>query len=121
MKKKYLLTAGMIGILLAFTAILTGCGFELPATPTGVKAEVVTENRSILISWNEVSGATSYYVYYGSAGRKDPVLKRSVNSTSYEDTFRLKDATYYYKVSAVNDNGEGSPSKIVSVSTPLNW
>jgi hypothetical protein len=91
-------------------------GTRVPSIPTGVTATQLS-SKSVLISWNAVSGATSYKVYYGTAGTTNPVLTWTTTSLSYTDTRSNLSAgqKYYYKVSAVNSVGEGSASSVVSV------
>ena len=87
-------------------------GITKPGTVTGVTATVLSSS-SIRVSWNAVSGATSYNVYYGSAGNSNPVLSYSVTGTSRDFTSLISGSTYYYKVSAVNSAGEGPASSLV--------
>lgn len=93
-----------------------GGGTSVPGIPTGVTATQLS-STSVSISWNVVSGATSYKVYYGTAGTTNPVLTWTTTSLSYTDTrsYLSTGQTYYYKVSAVNSAGEGSASSVVSV------
>ena len=116
MKKNFVFRAIFIGSVLTFIAVLIGCGLLLPSVPSGIKAEATSTN-SVMISWNEVAGATGYKVYYGSSGNDNPVLSHTVKDTFMQHTFLISDSTYYYKVAAINNAGEGSASKIISVKT----
>jgi len=94
-----------------------------PSPPTEINATILSKN-SIRITWNAVSGATSYQVYYGTPGNSDPVLSRNVTGTSWDYT-SLTSGTYYFKVSAKNSAGEGTASSIISAvlakpNTPTN-
>jgi hypothetical protein len=51
----------VIGLVLA--GCDTGVGGGSPPAPAGVQAEALSSS-SVRISWNEVSGATGYLVYY---------------------------------------------------------
>jgi fibronectin type 3 domain-containing protein len=82
--------------------------------PTGVMTTVLSSS-SIRVSWNEVSGATGYRVYYGSAGDSNPTLYYSVEGrTSYDFSYLYSGSVYYYKVSAVSSAGVGPASSLVT-------
>jgi len=82
--------------------------------PTGVSTAVLSTER-ILVSWNAVTGATSYRVYYGepnSSTMKYYVIV-TAPATSWEDNDVLdKGNNYYYQVQAVNDTGQGPLSSV---------
>jgi len=79
----------------------------VPAAPSGVKA-VRYASTSATVSWNVVSGATSYEVQYqtpNSGGwKKDPDYKTKT-ATSYISTGLINNYTYQYRVRAVNLTG----------------
>jgi len=91
-------------------------GGSVPGTPTGVTA---TRNpagsTTVRITWNVVSGATSYKVYYSSSSSGSGTLDGTSSTTSYDSFSNSTDFTWYFRVSAVNSAGEGSPSSWVSV------
>jgi len=79
------------------------------SAPTGVTTAVLSTGR-IRISWNAVTGATSYRVYYGEPNDNKMKYYAIVTApaTSWEDNDALdKGHTYYYQVQAVNATGEG--------------
>lgn len=91
-----------------------------PTTPQNVTA--VPANGSVTLSWNPVSGASSYTIYYASEAN---IL--IANIASFDDGTRLQnsssprvinslrnDETYYFVVTAVNANGESLASTEVS-------
>ena len=117
MKRNFMLSIAALGLLLTIILILIGCNLVLPSSPSGVKAVAVSKN-SVMISWNEVPGAIEYKVYYGSSGNSNPVLSHTVKNTFMQHSLLSSDSTYFYKVSAINNAGEGSASKIISVTTP---
>jgi len=92
----------------------------VPSTPTGLTATGTTTS-SISLSWNAVSGATSYKVYRSTSltGTYSQIAS-GLTSTTYTDSGLTPGITYYYKVTAVNSAGESGFSNIVSVSTLLN-
>ncbi len=83
----------------------------IPAAPTGVNA--AAGNNQVTLSWNAVSGATSYNVKR-SLTPGGPYETNATASTSYVDSTAVNWTTYYYVVSAVNTVGEGANSSEVS-------
>lgn len=83
-----------------------------PSTPTGVKA--TAGSSSISVTWNSVSGATSYNIYRSTSASGSYSYQTSVYSTSYTDYNVNAGTTYYYKVSAENSAGESSMSSYAS-------
>ena len=79
------------------------------AAPDNVSASGAGDN--ITLSWNAVSGASSYTVYWDNASgitSSDTAIP-SISTDNYTHT-SLSDGTYYYKVAAVNANGAGALS-----------
>jgi fibronectin type 3 domain-containing protein len=96
-----------------------------PAAPTELSVTETTSN-SISLSWNSVSGANAYNVYRATSDSEDYDFVDEdydfidiVYSTSFTDTGLSASTTYYYKVSAVNDNGESEKSDYVSEKTAV--
>jgi len=85
-----------------------------PAAPTEVTA--TPGNGRVTISWTAVSGATSYNIYWSNtlgvttangtkiAGAASPYIQMGL----------INGATYYYVITAVDGNGESTPSSPVS-------
>ena len=67
-----------------------------------------------MLTWNAVSGATSYKVYRAASQNGTYSLLGTVTTTSYTNTGAKAGATYYYKVKAINSAGESAYSNIVS-------
>ena len=67
-----------------------------------------------MLTWNAVSGATSYKVYRATSQNGTYSLLGTVTTTSYTNTGAKAGTTYYYKVKAVNSAGESAYSNIVS-------
>jgi hypothetical protein len=67
----------------------------------------------VRVSWNLVSGATSYRVYWSGAYNSDGGIEGEPTKTSF--TSIGNDITHYFRVSAVTEAGEGAPSSWVSV------
>jgi hypothetical protein len=86
-----------------------------PSAPSGVMA--TAGNGQVAVSWNIVSGATSYNVYWSTSpnvtktnGTKIPALA----APPYQHTGRTNGTTYYYIVTANTASGESAPSVEVS-------
>jgi fibronectin type 3 domain-containing protein len=94
---------------------------SVPSTPTGVTATAVSSS-SITVSWSSVSGATGYDVYRADSSYGSYSYIGYSTSTSYTDTGRSANTTYYYKVAAYNNYGTSGQSSYdyatTSSSTP---
>jgi hypothetical protein len=91
---------------------------QVPAAPTGLAVSVGATNVSL--SWNAVSGATSYNIYRGTSSGGES-LDTSVTTTAFNDTGLTASTTYYYQVSAINASGEGARSTEVSATPGNDW
>jgi fibronectin type 3 domain-containing protein len=70
------------------------------------------------LSWNSVTGATSYTVKRSTTAGGPYVVRQSgITVTSYTDTMVSAGTTYFYVVSAVNGSGE-SPNSSQGACTP---
>ena len=72
-----------------------------------------------MLTWNAVSGATSYKVYRATSQKGTYSLLGTVTTTSYTNTGAKAGVTYYYKVKAVNSAGESAFSNVVSGKTTV--
>lgn len=74
-----------------------------------VNLVAVPGNNTASLTWNALSGALNYNVLRSatSGGPYTPVAS-GVTSTSYTDTTVVNGNTYYYVVSAVDANGDGT-------------
>ncbi len=112
------------------TLLLSACGSGAggpsapPSLPAGVAA--MPSNASVSVTWNPVSGATSYNVYMASAPGvtkgnystlADGVRYGGVTSP-YTQTGLTNGTTYYFVVTAANGAGESLESDKASA-TPL--
>ena len=84
--------------------------------PDGVTA-AAQSSSSIRISWNTVSSAYSYKVYYGTSSSSTPSLLTTTANTSYTHTGLQPGTDYYYWVTAVNSAGESAYSSVVNAIT----
>jgi len=78
--------------------------------PTGVRA--VSGNSQISLSWNPVDTALDYRIYWGTSPGVDAASAENVVAvtTGYLHTGLSNNTTYYYRVSARRNTGEGTPS-----------
>ena len=84
-----------------------------PAAPV-VKIGHSASSGKPMLTWNAVSGATSYKVYRATSQKGTYSLLGTVTATSYTNTGAKAGVTYYYKVKAVNSAGESAYSNTVS-------
>ena len=88
-----------------------------PAAPAGLAA--TPGDRQVALTWNAVSGSTSYSVKRADAsGGPYNLLASGVASPAYTDSPVVNGTTYYYVVSAVNAAGESANSSEASA-TPF--
>jgi uncharacterized repeat protein (TIGR02543 family) len=90
---------------------------SLPS-PQGLSVTGQTEN-SISLSWQTVSGATSYKVYKGSSSSAVNQYVAEIASTLYTVTGLVANTTYYFTVSTVNISVESLPATTVQGKTSV--
>jgi hypothetical protein len=93
---------------------LSGPPPQPPATPT---VNATGGIGQISLSWNSVTGATSYNVMRSTSPGTETILTTGVTTTSYTDKNVAVGMTYYYQVSGVNSGGQG-PSSQEKSATP---
>jgi len=89
-----------------------------PETPSGLSS-VSSDFSSITLVWNPVNTATAYSLYQSADGIADFELVYDGPNTNFSDTDLVYATTYYYKVSATNEGGEGILSQAISSSTQI--
>ncbi|MEA2417146.1 MAG: hypothetical protein QOI58_3803 [Thermoanaerobaculia bacterium] len=85
-----------------------------PAAPTGLAATAGTSH--IMLTWNSVSGATSYNVKRSTAAGAETTIA-SPGTNSYDDTTTVDGTPYFYVVSGVGAGGEGANSSEVTATS----
>jgi fibronectin type 3 domain-containing protein len=100
------LTSLVGGSILSGIEILTGSA--VPSAPYGLRA--VAGNDQVTLTWLGGGGATSFNVYRGTAAGGETLVEAGVSGPSFVDTGVSNGTSYFYRVSAVNDAGEGSQS-----------
>ena len=91
---------------------------QKPSAPV-VKIGHSASSGKPMLTWNAVSGATSYKVYRATSQKGTYSLLGTVTATSYTNTGAKAGVTYYYKVKAVNSAGESAYSNVVSGKTTV--
>jgi N-acetylneuraminic acid mutarotase len=94
------------------------------AAPTGVVAS--PGNTKMVVSWNTVTGATSYDVYYSTSAAVSTASYIGLISTSTATTFTTvsslsNSTTYYFIVTAVNGSSSSVASAAVSAAPLVGW
>jgi len=90
-----------------------------PPAPTGLLANTVSPTQ-IDVTWNDTQYETGYRVEraLGVDGPWTQIAAPVADSTRYQDTGLNPSTTYFYRVYAYNEAGDGPYSEIVSATTP---
>jgi beta-galactosidase len=113
------LSASSSGLLTANLTIAEAATLPPPAAPAGVVA--IPGNASVTVSWDIVSGATTYSLWRSSVpGGPYSLVAGNLGAVGlgYTDTNVFNNATYYYVVTANNENNTSANSAEISV-TPV--
>jgi fibronectin type 3 domain-containing protein/NAD-dependent dihydropyrimidine dehydrogenase PreA subunit len=97
------------------TTISAAIQVAVPAAPTGVAA-TATSSTAINVTWNAVTGATSYIIYRGTTSTSLSQVGTAA-TTSFSNTGLTASTMYYFAVAAVNAGGTGARSTTVSATT----
>lgn len=107
--------AGMTDSAIASATFTITIPPSVPAAPTGLTATRLNQKGRIQLTWNAVSGATSYTVKRSTAnGGPYAEIATGVTATTYTNTGLNSGTTYYYVVAAVNSAGSSGNSNQAS-------
>lgn len=90
---------------------------EIPAVPTGLQA--VAGDAQVALSWDTATGATSYTLYWATAGNVESGSFDTGSNTQYTHTALTNGTTYYYRVSASNTAGESAQTSTISTTPAI--
>src|SRR5439155_681945 len=108
----YEVTASNVGGESAKSAEASATPQAPPVAPTGLTA--TAGNAQVSLSWNSVTGATSYSVYRSTTSGAETLVQAGLTVTTYTDTGRTNGTTYFYEVTASNVGGESAKSSEAS-------
>ncbi len=98
------------------TATTNAAPPAVPAAPTGVTA--TGGANKVTLSWQAVSGATSYNIYWATtSGVTTSGTKITAATTPYAQTGLAASTAYYYIVTAVNAAGQSVASAQITATT----
>ena len=106
--------------VMVLAADLTGASTvtTIPAIPTGIAA-VAASSSQINVSWNAVTGASSYDLYRSSTpgGEGTTPYRTGITATTFSDSGLPASTKYYYTVAARNSLGASAQSIEVAATT----
>jgi hypothetical protein len=100
------------------TSVATSNDETVPATI----AAQPHSSTAIYLEWDEVSVATGYSVERKTEESQQgwlTIVKVHEDVTDYTDDGLAAETTYFYRVSALTDDGTAPPSDVVSATTPI--
>lgn len=104
----------------------------IPATPSAITTCKANSETSVYLEWSSAISAKTYEIEYATKkeyfdGSNATTKVSGIETTKYELTGLETGSEYFFRVRAVNENGESSWSAIVSVSigkkptAPTTW
>lgn len=104
----------------------------MPSTPTGITTIRATSETSVYLEWPAVTSATSYDLEYTTKkeyfdGSDQTTEQKDIKTTHFEKTGLETGEEYFFRVRAVNEDGESAWSGIKSVvigkapAAPTTW
>lgn len=94
-----------------------------PSAPAAPQVTAVRNNNGVHVTWsvpdNGGSAITGYHIYRGSPTSGEILLATvGAGVNSYDDTSASPEVTYYYRVTAINNVGEGASCGLAFVVVP---
>ena len=104
----------------------------IPAVPSGITTCRASSETSVYLEWSAVGNATSYDIEYTTEkkyfdGSDQTTTQSGIKYTHFEKTGLESGKEYFFRVRAINDNGESAWSGIKSVvigkipAAPTTW
>lgn len=122
-KYRSLVVACLIVLLLSISLFTARPVFAAPSPPTGVTA--IARDSGVELTWNPVSGATSYSVYRKSqSGGSFARIASGLTTTSYTDVGLLNRLALTYAITATDATGESAYSSSTNATpnvAPYAW
>ena len=87
-----------------------------PSAPSGVTA-TATGTTTVLVTWNQVSGASTYEVDRAEGSGASSNVASGLTTTAFNDSGLKANTSYTYAVRAVNSDGKSSNSSGASATT----
>ena len=103
------------GLIPSAAATLHVSSTATPAAPANVTAAGGT--NQITVSWSASTGATGYNVYRGTSSNAEssvPLNPKPITTVAFTDSNTTTGIQYFYKVTAINSNGESGKSSEAS-------
>ena len=130
--KKYILSICTLAAVCLGSVAVTSCSepddindlvLNRVLSPTGITARI-SQEVNIIVSWNEMSGATSYEleVYADSPDYDQRTPDASYTTTLTEKTLTnlIGETDYYIRVRAIDENNSSRTSKWVDIKRTTN-
>lgn len=103
-------------LLILTISLLPTVNAALPTAPSNLAAES-QGTSSIVLTWIQVNDAWGYYIYRSCSAYGPYSMISFTSDSMFFDTGLNEDTGYYYKISAMNENGEGELSEPVYACT----
>ena len=96
-------------------------GWLAVSAPAGISATQDTYDDLIIISWNATVGASGYNVYRSSteSGIYNMITSSPISASPYNDTVTTLPGRYWYKITAINADGQESDYSSAVEGKPL--
>lgn len=104
----------------------------IPSTPSSIKSARAGSSTSVILTWNSIANADSYDIEYATqrdylTGSNASTTVSGIETTRYEITGLESGNEYFFRLRAVNDEGESGWSAIKSAvigkppAAPTTW
>ncbi len=108
-----------LALIAAIIGSLGGSAFAAPPPPAHLALTAVPLAGQVGLTWNAATGATSYSVKRATAADGPFSAVGSPISTSFTDPTAGAGTRYFYRVTAIDGTGEGTPSLTISTTPAI--